>query len=158
MARALHWFRQIASKGTAKRDCKPDGGITLLAIGMPENECLSLEAVGAVEYWDKAYVRTLQDGMDMLATRQFAVILLDRDVCGTEWPTAIERLAKSASGSCIFLVSTVSDEYLWRAVVQHGGFDVISKPLQTDQLRRGVGRAWLFWKSDTPERLAKRSS
>ena len=53
-----------------------------------------------------------------------------------------------APKSCVVLVSPVNDEYLWQEVIQYGGFDVITKPFQSDQIRRHIDHAWLFWKSD----------
>lgn len=40
--------------------------------------------------------------------------------------------------SCILLVSPVSDDYLWRDVLQQGGYDVLLRPLREECALRAV--------------------
>ena len=155
MSRALDWLKQIASdqkagSSSASRNRvrnSESGAITVLAVSVSETECSCVEQVASVSGWEKAFAGTCQEAEELLANRQFAVILVDRDLPNTDWRVAIEGLAKIAPESCSVLISAVNDEYLWREVIQRGGFDVISKPLKPDQLRRRIDDAWLFWKS-----------
>jgi DNA-binding NtrC family response regulator len=159
--RALRWFRHSGRNAETRIDCDvaktEDMAAVLhvLAIGIAGADHSSMKAVALAESWQLISTETLESGLDVIAHRRFSIILLDREVYGSNWRGAIEHLTKAAPGSCILLVSAVNDEYLWREVVQHGGFDVISKPLNGDQLRRQIYHASLFWKSNVAENVSR---
>jgi DNA-binding NtrC family response regulator len=75
------------------------------------------------------------------------VILLDRDLAGQDWRSTVRMLAAHTPAPSVILASPVLDSYLFSEVVHHGGYDVISKPLQLDELRRMLGLAFSFWKN-----------
>lgn len=78
------------------------------------------------------------------------VVLLDRDWPGTEWKTAVQKLASSPNPACVILVSNAADVYLWQELIRRGGFDVLSKPLRADKVERVVRLAISYWIS-TPK-------
>jgi len=45
------------------------------------------------------------------------------------------------------LVSKVADEYLWNEIVRRGGYDILSKPLQEDEVVRAIKLARSYWSS-----------
>jgi len=75
------------------------------------------------------------------------VILLDRDLLGTEWKTAVKTLADSPHGACVILMSGVVDDYLRQEVIRRGGYDVLAKPLRADQVIPLVKLALSYWTS-----------
>jgi DNA-binding NtrC family response regulator len=121
--------------------------ISVLAVGIGGRERQTLEEVASEAKLELAFAETWKDSMTLLRHTPSVVVLCDRDIPDTSWRTAIEDLARVAPKSCVVLVSAVNDEYLWQEVVQHGGFDVIIKPFRSDQIRRRIDDAWLFWKS-----------
>ena len=46
----------------------------------------------------------------------------------------LDRLFADAPRSCVLLVSPSNDEYLWREVIQHGGYDVVTHPLREESV------------------------
>lgn len=124
-----------------------DAKISVLAVGMGGRERQTLEELASEAKLELAFAETWKDSVTLLRHTPSAVVLCDRDIPDTSWRTAIEDLARVAPRSCVVLVSPVNDEYLWQEVVQHGGFDVIIKPFRSDQIRRRIDHAWLFWKS-----------
>jgi DNA-binding NtrC family response regulator len=155
MGRTFDWLKRITSSDS-RRSARTSGSgsVTVLAVSVPDTEYFRVEQVASSAGWESKFARTCEEAERLLEHRQFSVILLDRDLADIDWRTAIERLKKSAPTSCILLISGINDEYLWREVIQRGGFDIISKPLSQDQLQAQIDHAWFFWKSDLSRQAA----
>ena len=67
------------------------------------------------------------------------VILYDRDLPGVEWQKGIPRLVSASNTPCLILLSDVSDPYLWDELVQHGGFDLLTRPFQREKSAGDAG-------------------
>ena len=80
------------------------------------------------------------------------VVLYDRDLPGLEWQKAIARLVRASSTPCLILLSDVSDPYLWDELVQHGGFDVLARPFQREEVLAMLDFAYTHWKTRWPSR------
>lgn len=97
--------------------------------------------------WNVSFAETVEQARTRLAGNVVAVILLDRDSAGVEWRSMVRNLADHRPAPCIILMSPVVDRYLFQELVNQGGYDVVAKPLQREELRRIVGLAFAFWKS-----------
>jgi hypothetical protein len=51
------------------------------------------------------------------------------------------RLARCTPQSCILLVSPVSGDDLWVSVLEHGGYDVLIRPLKENTAVRTIQAA-----------------
>jgi len=92
-------------------------------------------------------LRSLEEAIDLLPKQRFAIIVCDRDLPGFDWHDTVAALIALAPGSCVLLTSSVNDEYLWREVIQSGGYDVITKPLRAQQVEHALDLAWWYWKA-----------
>jgi DNA-binding NtrC family response regulator len=78
------------------------------------------------------------------------IILLDRNWPGSDWRTAVQRLAASPQGACVILVSGVTDAYLWQELIRRGGYDVLAKPLRAPNIARVIKLA-LYYRTSAPK-------
>jgi DNA-binding NtrC family response regulator len=101
----------------------------------------------ACNHWCLNVVSALESAAASVAADMPPVILLDRDLAGQDWRDTVRMLASHRPAPAVILASHVLDQYLFTEVVHHGGYDVISKPLQVDELRRILGLAFSFWKN-----------
>jgi hypothetical protein len=62
------------------------------------------------------------------------IVLYDRDLPGPHWQEAFEDLSSARRPAALILLSNVSDPYLWEEVVQHGGFDVLTRPFRREEV------------------------
>jgi hypothetical protein len=51
--------------------------------------------------------------------------------------------------------SRLADEYLWAEVLQLGGYDVLLKPFEEEEVARVALAAWLSWKRERGKGVAK---
>jgi DNA-binding NtrC family response regulator len=112
-----------------------------------------LARICAAQGWNVHIADTLREA-SIAANRLHApVILCDRDSPGTEWRASVQDLAALPHAARVILISKVLDDYLWNEVAQMGGHDVLSKPLQEDDVVRAIKLAWSYWNSTTTARL-----
>jgi FixJ family two-component response regulator len=117
-----------------------------------DDEVLTLRALLQGTQWMPIQV-TNWSSMFKLATLVDApVFLCDRDLPGLEWQEGVPRLVRASSTSCLILLSDVSDPYLWDELVQHGGFDVLTRPFQRKQVLAMLDFAYTHWKTRWPSR------
>jgi FixJ family two-component response regulator len=54
----------------------------------------------------------------------------------------------------VILVSGVADAYLWQEVVRREGYDILTKPLHTENVLRSVKLALSYWSVRTHQPVA----
>jgi DNA-binding NtrC family response regulator len=104
--------------------------------------------------WDMVIAHSVAEALRLLAAREFAIVIYDRDLPGADWREGLAKIVESSPRVCFLLTSRVSDEYLWREVVMHGGYDILVKPLEEDAVVHTLRRAWYYWKAEPPPRPA----
>jgi CheY-like chemotaxis protein len=121
--------------------------ISVVAQVADEHDRVVLRGLSVDEPFDVHFAQSWEEAR-ALATRLIApVILFDRDWPGVDWKPVVNNLAASPSGTCVILLSAVSDDYLWQEVIRRGGYDVLTKPLKAQNVARVVKLAWSYWSS-----------
>jgi DNA-binding NtrC family response regulator len=100
--------------------------------------------------WNVALTQSVPEALRMLANEVFPIVLCDRDLPGRDWREVMAQIVESSPRVCFLLTSRVSDEYLWREVAMHGGYDVIARPLEETAVEHTLRRAWYYWKAEPP--------
>jgi DNA-binding response OmpR family regulator len=119
----------------------------MLAIVGSSRDQTTVADLASSNGWGLTMVSTLAQGLSYADSKTVSVIILDRDLTDNEWRSTVRNFAQNQPRPCIILLSSVMDPYLFDEVVKQGGFDVVAKPIQTDEIRR-VGRlAVTFWKN-----------
>ena len=135
----FHANREATSRDS---DHSPE---VLAILGNPRDQTTVTEFAQS-RHWHLTLVSTPDQGFSAAAGKITPVILLDRDLAGPEWRSTMRRLAQNRPKPCIILVSPAIDPYLFDEVVRQGGFDMVTKPIQPDELRRIGQLALTFWK------------
>jgi len=81
------------------------------------------------------------------------IVLYDCRVPDREWNGTVRMLSRSPSRPCVILISPRCDRNLWDELERAGGSDILRSPIQADEARRAVKRAWLLWQSQRHVRL-----
>lgn len=97
--------------------------------------------------WNIALSESLPEALGLLRSRFFSVFVYDRDVAGGDWRGALRQVVECAPGIRFLLISNVCDEFLWREVVQRGGYDVLVRPLAEPSVGKMLERAIYYGKS-----------
>jgi DNA-binding response OmpR family regulator len=66
------------------------------------------------------------------------VIICDREQPGCEWRETLRLLSAQAPATCIILTSSATDDHLWLEVIEHGGYDVLTRPFHENRVLKAV--------------------
>ena len=78
------------------------------------------------------------------------VVLVDRHFQGSDWRFTLSSLLNTTANCCSILLSDVSDPYLWNELVQHGGFDVLTRPFEQAEVHRTLAFAQKHFEAGWP--------
>jgi FixJ family two-component response regulator len=97
--------------------------------------------------WVVHFVDSLAEALAAAGNLRVPVILCDRDLVGAYWRETVARLASSSFPACVILISRAADDHLWEEVIRSGGYEVLSRPLRSEEVVRVIKLAWSFWNS-----------
>ncbi len=111
-----------------------------------------LELIGIRDHLDIHFADTCDEAWNTANRLQSPVVLCGRDVPGIEWPDAVRMLASAVPRPCVILTSPVTDSYMWKEIVERGGYDVLATPLRDADATRAIRLALSYWKSTSNSR------
>jgi FixJ family two-component response regulator len=123
--------------------------VTIVALVVGDEDRKSLTNICQGHQWDVHLADTCEQALEAANRLKAPVILCDRDLPGAEWRDVVQALSSSPHSACVILISRVLDGYLWKEVGRKGGYDVVPKPLQEDNVVRAVKLAWAYWNNTT---------
>ncbi len=144
------WFkRQKEAPSTTEHRLR------ILALSMPSDDRVSLMCLAQQHKWDLRLTQSPRDAFHLASQSHFEIILCDRNQPGFPWREVMDRLTECSPRSCILLVSPVSGDDLWRSVLQHGGYDVLLRPLRKNAALRAIQAVLRFisWETDITAEL-----
>jgi DNA-binding NtrC family response regulator len=123
-------------------------GVQIVAAGADDQERSALQQVATREHWGVEFTNSSEEAWAIANQSMAPVILCDRDLPETNWREAVRSLAALPHRPIVILLSKVADEYLWNEVFRIGGFDILARPLRAEEVRRAVGLALSYWRSE----------
>jgi len=124
--------------------------LRILVLSISIDDCVSLRWLAEQHNWELRLTQSPRDAFHLASQSHFEIILCDRNQPGYPWREVMDRLAACSPRSCILLVSPVSDDHLWRSVLQHGGYDVLLRPLRKNSTLHVIQAVLRFisWETD----------
>jgi len=116
--------------------------VKLVAITQNADDSAELRQVAANYGWTISIVESSDAAVAALNEQPTPLVICDRDLPGEAWRDVLAKIAAQPQAVCVLLASSVVDDYLWRQVIRHHGYDVVAKPFQPEELRRAVTFAW----------------
>jgi FixJ family two-component response regulator len=117
---------------------------TLLIVGPVEDD-LGRDPVFDQLGWPALRVRHCLDVALNLHGSHPCVVVCERDLADGGWKDVLEVTASRSNPPPLIVTSRLADEYLWAEVLNLGGFDVLAKPLNKQEVRRVLNFAWEHW-------------
>ncbi len=121
-----------------------------LLVSAQDADRRAFDAILSGTQWALIAVPDLANAIAELSRAVFPIVLYDRDLSGGPWQRTVKELSAAQAGTCIILLSSVSDQYLWDEVVQHGGFDVLARPFEKQQVLSTIDFAYTHWRTAWP--------
>lgn len=141
-------LRRLVHIGKSGRRAAPEPlrePVKLVAITQNPDDSADLRQIATHYGWTISIVGSSDAAIAALNEQPTPLVICDRDLPGEMWRDALAKIAAQPQAVCVLLSSSVVDDYLWRQVIRHHGYDVVAKPFQPEELRRAVTFAW-FWR------------
>ncbi len=90
-------------------------------------------------------VRTYREALGVLCRDRIAVIICERDLPDGKWKDLLSQIAPITDPPCLIVASRLADEFLWAEVLNLGGYDVLAKPFDAEEVARVVALACESW-------------
>ncbi len=128
----------------------PPEQLSILAVCLSLEDRFLLERLADRHGWNIHFVESPGGGFTLASKYLFDVILCDRNQPGYPWREVLDHLSERSPRSCLLLVSPLHDDYLWGEVVQHGGHDIVVRPLRESETVMAIETARLRQWFDAP--------
>jgi len=118
---------------------------TILAIFPKSEDRSTIERIFSDSHWHVEFVRTPLEAQTVLHT--FAIRLLicdDRFPDGSSWKDVFRELQHMSSPPPMVVAGCRGDGALWSEVLNLGGYDLLMKPLDANEVLRTVNLACEF--------------
>jgi len=95
---------------------------------------------------------TWREASQRLARDRPQVVICEAALPDADWTEVVGVTAWQRDAPRVIVISRLADESLWAAVLNLGGYDVLSKPLAQEEVVRVVGLAWQNWTNERRRR------
>jgi DNA-binding NtrC family response regulator len=129
----------------------PDQAAAILLVSPCLNDHLVLPGILKGPGWQWHKSQGCREALELLERHTVAVLLCERDQPDGCWHDLLEGAAKHASPPSLIVSSRLADEYLWAEVLNLGGYDVLIKPFDCDEVLRVTSSALRSWKDKCAE-------
>jgi DNA-binding response OmpR family regulator len=109
--------------------------VTILSVSADCNDHVELQHSLSGISCRTITANSLQDGLDLLQKGGISIVLCDSSLGSGAWREILNGIPSSSNNPALIVSSCSADEYLWAEVLNLGGFDVIAKPFERDELR-----------------------
>ena len=116
--------------------------LCVLAVGACPEDWASLQLVFEENAWNLHCVHHLADAVDFVRKHPAVVIVSDPAFSGGDWKQLLSHLIAEGHPSALVVVNRVADERLWSEVLHLGGYDVLVKPFDKQEVIRVIQLAW----------------
>ena len=121
-----------------------DDIVRVIALTRDADGWHALHSIAESEKWMLLWAHTAERAKELIARYRAGVVICDRDLPNEDWRRVVSELGAIRPAVCTLLASHVADEYLWRELVQQGGFEILAKPFARDRVARAIRFAASF--------------
>ncbi len=131
----------------------PLTGVTVLAVLPDAGDQGLLRGICDRSQWKLLFARTLEEAQTALQNLGIGVVVCESCLTdGRCWKDLLSHTVAMQDPPPVIVTDRLADDSLWAEVLNLGGYDLLMKPLDEEEVRRVVGLAWLSWKDQFERR------
>lgn len=119
--------------------------IRIIAMTFSERNRQALEQIGESHSWEVLFANRWIDILAVAHGYNTGVVILDRDVLGSDWKEAVWSLCQPAQRCLVILIDPRIPDCFSDAFKEVGGYGVLKTPLQEMEVVATVRSAWAVW-------------
>jgi FixJ family two-component response regulator len=74
-----------------------------------------------------------------------SIVMCEHDLSPGSWKELLDFVQRLPAPPPVIVTSRMADERMWAEVLNLGGYDVLAKPLNSEEVVRTVTSAWSLW-------------
>lgn len=110
--------------------------VSTLLVGEFNEDLIKVHEIFRKCGWRLFEARDRMQALRHLRRRPVQVVLADAEVPGWSWKQILEELRGQAPSPQLVVASRTADDFLWSKVLNLGGYDVLPRPFERDELER----------------------
>jgi DNA-binding NtrC family response regulator len=128
---AIYWSEmKEQSVGTRKFT------IPLVVVSTRKEDRDNLESILADSAWQLFTVDTLGEAYSALRNAKTPIVICDAAIDGSRWSATIRSFSRARPGAYVIFLADDDRESVYQEIVRHGGFDVLTRPFQKEDVFR----------------------
>jgi DNA-binding NtrC family response regulator len=112
---------------------------TVLAVSSDANDSQVMQNI--LGEWKVKSARNCAEALFMLRNADCSVVICDKELPDGSWRDLLSGMGRLLSAPPLVVMSRHADETLWAEVLERGGFDLLAKPLEGDEVQRVIPSA-----------------
>ena len=88
---------------------------------------------------------TISAAKNVLKQGQISTILCEHDLSTGSWKELLDFAERLPAPPPVVVTSRLADERMWAEVLNLGGYDVLARPFNGEEVIRTVTSAWSLW-------------
>jgi DNA-binding response OmpR family regulator len=108
--------------------------------------------------WQQYEARTQRESFEFLRKNVTPVVICESELPDGGWQDVLAQLDRMQSPPMLVVTSRMADDRLWSEVLNLGGYNVLAKPLNMQEVFHVAGLAWMSWKGRWERPLLARSA
>jgi DNA-binding response OmpR family regulator len=119
--------------------------LAVLTVSSLEEDHLSLGRILGSSHGDLRPARSCQEAVEVLRGGEIPVVICERDLPDGDWKVLLYATRLLERAPLLIVCSRTADEFLWAEVLNLGGWDVLAKPFEAQEVLWSVSFAWREW-------------
>ncbi len=118
--------------------------ITLLAVSADQSDYQSLCSILEEDHWTVHRASSCSEALQLMRRSSPTVIACDHQLPDGNWKDLFNGVCELADPPPVIVVSRHADESLWAEVLNLGGYDVVAKPFDKNEVSRVFRMAFRY--------------
>jgi DNA-binding NtrC family response regulator len=120
----------------------------LLAIRARSRDCLTLQSILIHTNWLVHWVADAHEAMLFLSDHPLPVLVCSEELPDGTWSDLLAATQELVSPPKVLVYSDQADHHLGSQVLGAGGYDLLSTPLQREEVLRAISLACRTWREE----------
>ena len=116
--------------------------VSVLVVGACSEDLAWFEVVLQERGWRVRCARSISDAVAFIRAQRAVVVVCEPTLPDGDWKQLLSHLIDESRPSALIVFSHLADDGMWSEVLHLGGYDVLPKPFDKDELFRTVTLAW----------------
>lgn len=129
--------------------------VTVLLLSPEERDHRYFGSVFARTNWRLRRAYTIEEALELLAREPIGVIVAEERLASGSWRTILRGLRRVPCPPRIVLAAPAANPEVAAELLERGGWDVVARPFDAQEVLECVSAAWLSWKAERERSVAR---